>query len=275
MDLIKQYTSDSDSDEEQEEHAVSVSQLPGPTSVALPPPLAIDIYLQNFHNVGKSTPRTTIFPCIRWTPPAKTCIQIEQIQSRVMEEIPTLTKNYKFTLSHMDTSDDALGYHITLYPGIQVDSWKIDHFQEFFLNAFEMVKPPSDANILLQKFLRFHFKDRLRIGRMADQIFVMADLKTDPEMDSYFTEIENLMDGACQQLGTKPDYSVEDTRPKHITILIGKLKHKQFSDAEFERAAAAIKQINFADLVKDIDIDVDEIFISLKKGEYMTVSLFG
>lgn len=240
----------------------------------------LNLYLQNYSN--NMLKQASLFMYIPWKPSRSLQLVINQVTKQVVTT-PALAK-----LKWTDAIDHySMGHHITLYPNIVGEPYKISQLIESFKSAVSRIdlngvlgtnEDEINRNkklkaflgeVPIQKYLNLRF-DQLRLHESptSDLIFLVGIIKGNREL---FDEWNDIITTNVESLGLSVrDDSIPET---HITFQIGEIEKPEELDLdELNKLVSEVDLKDLKDLVVSVKSVVFKTFGSTKKEEVFDIT---
>ncbi|ODV80239.1 uncharacterized protein CANTADRAFT_49651 [Suhomyces tanzawaensis NRRL Y-17324] len=259
MNHIQEYSSDSElaSDEEQSSRDID----------------DINIFLQNY--AENMLNRGSIFLYIPWRPSASALNLMHSQTKKAMSRIPIASKYSWSDIGKVS----PLRYHISIYPNIEGDDYKIEQlkdnlkhsfqnleiddslvgFDEEEVNRYQRVKGILGQAASPKKYVRLKFEPHLRVFKSTkkDTLFLAGVIDINASSGRFFERIRDSIFTNANSL------SLIERKPKmpiyHISFQLGELK-STVSEDEIEEFNCQLEDLDIG--LESINVYVSDIIIN-------------
>lgn len=267
----------------------------------LPPVSDISIYLENHHNLANMS---SIFLYIPWGPSLPVINQLKQICSKTMKHIqhrrPDLSQRYNWNMvgtpsrgmegsSSITNSYLLRNHHITLFPNIKGEKYKMEQYVEnvatsvrkmpvpqglIKVDAHESERisnlnkilfkssPPGDRANEKKRFITLKFEPYLSFYRSStsSSLFIAGKLSLTPDTAKFFESLNHIIVENMDLLDLKKEDSPTD-QEYHVSLMLGELKRLDSNNLEMDELVSLIKELDFTKDLADIDVSINSLRI--------------
>ncbi|KAK6453825.1 uncharacterized protein RJT20DRAFT_63606 [Scheffersomyces xylosifermentans] len=294
MELLQGYSSDSSSDEEDIEIVDDQrqSQLSKSNNTDLLPVPELVIYSQNYSDTRMN--KKSVFLYIPWRPTRDAVSQMNLACSKVLSIQQDLVGLYQWTPTNKQRS--PLGYHITTYPNVFAEEYKIKSLRENIRHALktdvqypksaigydeEKIERSNRLSKLLgkpqeqeDKCINLKFKPSLKVfaSPTSSKLFLSGLIEYSPDVKEFLESLNRVFERSLESLllEKSPFYNLEH---HHITFSVGSPNSAGYRYKDIDRLNAELSQIDVSEMIGDINVGINEIIMT-SLGETQAVETF-
>ncbi|CAI5755871.1 unnamed protein product [Candida verbasci] len=287
MELIQNYTSDTESEKEKEEEDRQVKKAKKGSNLPSPPPLVI---FSQVSHMSKSK-LASMYLSIIWKPSHLQVRQLEQASNKIISQLPMLSENYNWIPLSRDLRRNT-GFHISLGDLFYFNSVDQVQLLDKFEKGFRKLDLPKalisktgvssiNLNKVNNKLAQLLNKEKncinlptqtgkitLYPGKLPSVLFLAIPIKQNDSTKQLFNQLSKLRHEMIPE--DQMEYDVGWLDNLHISITSGYQKKKALNDEEFNNVKSEIEAIDLGEDLKDIDIKVQDLDVTINDGEIET-----
>lgn len=288
MDLVNEYTSSEEDIEEGPEPAL----------------VDISIYLLNY---SEQKNMSGLFLYLLWRPSPPMMSKLKQASKEIIRHIesnlPEVKNNYnwnsvgtppkslygKYSVTNVSLLASP---HITMFPNIRGETYKVQRFLENVSNAIKNIKIPpqlikfddaelkrrenlnkmlfkssssnSDSILSPCKFVSFRLLPKLSVftSNTSKNVFIAAKIDlSSPESELFFSTLKQIIRENVELLDLTVDGSL-DKNDYHVSLVMGEFKGLSSRRKDVSVLRNSFLRLDFSNLLQDLRINVNSFYIN-------------
>lgn len=269
----------------------------------LPPVPDLNIYLQNY---AGQLDMSSIFVYIPWNPSLSVLNHLKQICNKTIRHVnlrnPAVGKKYNWNIVgapsrgvdgrfSITNNHLLLSHHITLFPNIRGETYKMKQYIENIRGAITQMPLPDGLvkqdtkeaerinnlnRILFQTtdtkealstkkkgFVSLKFEPKLSFytSSTTNSIFIAGKIRLTPESAKFFKDINTILTDNIKLLDVISEKSPVN-QDYHVSLILGELKGFETNRAEVGQLIKLMRGLNFSKELSNITISIDSLRIN-------------